>query len=126
MKNKILITTVITLGLICSIVTTNNVIAAQTTTGSSSGKATKAQLDKLAMSILKAAEKRDNAGMQPYFKEMMLKGVTSVTSPQVVAKRTPQCPPVKMELNGKKLSGKLCARMSYEYEGKIYWVGYCK
>lgn len=86
----------------------------------------KAELDELAMSILKEAERRNDAGMQPYFQEMMKKGVTAVSSPHVVAKRTPQCPPIEMELNGKRLSGSLCARMCYEYDKETYCVGYCK
>ncbi len=86
----------------------------------------KEELDRLAMSILKEAERRNNAGMQPYFQEMMKKGVTAVSSPHVVAKRTPQCPPIEMELNGRRLSGSLCARMCYEYDKETYCVGYCK
>ncbi len=97
-----------------------------TSTRGTSTRATKAQLDKLAKEMLKAAEERDNAALQIPFRKMAELGVQSVTPPEVHAKRTPTCPPVKMELNGRTLSGKLCARMSYEYEGKIYWVGYCK
>ena len=87
---------------------------------------TRKELDGLAMNILKEAERHNNAGMQPYFNEMLKKGVTAVTSPQVAVKRTPQCPPIEMELNGRMIKGSLCARMSYEYKGKDYWVGYCK
>ena len=85
------------------------------------------QLRAMAMSVLKAAENRDNAGMNKIIKQMAQKGVTSVTSPEVVAKRTPTCPPIKMELEkGRIISGSKCARFSYTYEGHDYWVGYCK
>ena len=124
MKKNLIITAVV-FGLIGVFALTNNVMAAQTTR-STSGKATKAQLDKLAREMLKAAENRDNAALQIPFRKMAELGVESVTPPEVHAKKTPNCPPVKMELNGRTLSCKLCARMSYEYEGKIYWVGYCK
>ena len=124
MKKNLIITAVV-FGLIGVFFFFINVMAAQTTK-STSGKATKAQLDKLAREMLKAAENRDNAALQIPFRKMAELGVESVTPPEVHAKKTPNCPPVKMELNGRTLSGKLCARMSYEYEGKIYWVGYCK
>ena len=125
MKKKFIILSAVVFGLIGVFAVTNSAIAAQTTK-STSGKATKAQLDKLAREMLKAAENRDNAALQIPFRKMAELGVQSVTPPEVVAKRTPNCPPIKMELNGRTISGKLCARMSYEYEGKIYWVGYCK
>lgn len=125
MKKKFIILSAVVFGLIGFFALTNSVMAAQTTK-STSGKATKAQLDKLAREMLKAAEARDNAALQIPFRKMAELGVQSVTPPEVVAKKTPNCPPIKMELNGRTISGKLCARMSYEYEGKIYWVGYCK
>ena len=83
-------------------------------------------LDTVAMAMLKAAEARDNANMQKHFKKLVEAGVETYYQPQVIAKKTPKCPPIKMELNGKNLSGKLCAKTGYVYQGKTYWVGYCK
>jgi len=114
-------------------VTTNNYAnkkpvtnLSQTKLNTSGSSGAKSQLDALAMSALKEAEKRNNNGAQSYIQKMLDKGVTGIASPEIYAKRTPQCPPIKMELNGRNLSGKLCARMGYEYKGKEYWVGYCK
>lgn len=130
MKKNVLGFAVIGLSVFCGLMFYDGVSAAQTsstsTTGSSKSTVTKKQLDTLAMSALKEAEKRNNKGMRSYIYQMMEKGVTAITTPQVVAKRTPQCPPIKMDLNGRKLSGSVCARMSYEYNNKEYWVGYCK
>ena len=83
-------------------------------------------LDSLAMSALKAAENRNNQQMNVYIRRMAEKGVTAINTPQIVAKRTPHCPPIRMELNGRQLSGSLCARMGYEYKGKMHDIGYCK
>lgn len=96
------------------------------TSVTSGGGTVEAQLDSLAMSALKEAEKRNQSGMQSYVMKMMEKGVKEMYRPQVIAKKTPQCPPIKMELNGKNLSGSLCARMGYKYNGQERWVGYCK
>ena len=98
-----------------------NVKTKPTTASSSAGP-----LDTVAMAMLKAAEARDNANMQKYFKKLAEAGVETYYQPQVIAKKTPKCPPIKMELNGKNLSGKLCAKTGYVYQGKTYWVGYCK
>lgn len=117
---------IVLVGIFCAFNFENTAISAQETTKTGSGKVTKAQLDKLAMSMLKAAEKRDNASMQMYFKKLLESGVDTVYQPQIAAKKTPQCPPIKMELNGRKLQGSLCAQTGYKYNGKEYWVGYCK
>ena len=91
-----------------------------------SGEPIQNQLKSLAMAILKAAEKRDNNAAQAYFQKMLELGITSYSNPQVATKKTPDSPPLKMELNGKNLSGNLCAKMGYVYEEQTYWVGYCK
>lgn len=91
-----------------------------------SNTSTKAQLDTLAMAALKAAERRNESEMQTYLRKMSEKGVTGISAPQIIAKQTPQCPPIKMELNGKMLSGSLCAQIGYEYNNQEYWLGYCK
>lgn len=85
-----------------------------------------AELDNLAMLALKEAEKRNQSGMQNYIKQMMNKGVNEMFQPQIIAKRTPQCPPIRMELNGMNLSGSLCAKFGYIYNNEERWVGYCK
>lgn len=84
------------------------------------------ELDSLATQMLKAAENRNNSQMQSYASQLMKKGVTSVCQPQIVAKRTPQCPPIKIQVNGSTKSGSLCALTCYEYDGTTYDVGYCK
>lgn len=88
--------------------------------------ATKAELDSLAMAVLKAAENHDDQAVQSYMYKMMEKGVTGGSDPLIMSKKTPQCPPIKMNLNGRTLSGSLCAKFAYEYNNKEYWVGYCK
>ncbi len=86
-----------------------------------------ARLDSLARSILLEAEKRNTAGMQPYFQQMQQEGVTQVSQPQVAAKATPTCQPIRMELEkGHVISGSVCARMLYVYNGKEHYVGYCR
>ena len=55
MKKKFIILSAVVFGLIGVFAVTNSAIAAQTTK-STSGKATKAQLDKLAREMLKAAK----------------------------------------------------------------------
>lgn len=92
----------------------------------SSQTTTKAQLDSLAINALKAAEKHNEADMQTYLYEMLEKGVTGLSEPQVIAKQTPNCPPIQMELNGRNLKGSLCTKMGYEFNNREYWVGYCK
>lgn len=93
---------------------------------SGAASSSKGRLDSLAMSALRAAEKRDNAGMNEIMRKMMDAGAEGFSSPQIVQKRTPHCPPIRMELNGRNLSGSMCARMGYLYKGKQYDVGYCK
>lgn len=86
-----------------------------------------AKLDSIARSILLEAEKRNDAGMQPYFQQLMQEGVTEISQPQVAAKATPTCPPIRMELEkGHVISGSVCARMLYVYKGKDHYVGYCR
>ena len=87
---------------------------------------TKAKLDSLAMSALKAAEKHDQNSMNQYIKQMATTGAEGFSTPQIVSKKTPSCPPIKMSLNGKQLSGSVCAQMGYLYKDKQYNVGYCK
>lgn len=85
-----------------------------------------AQMDSLALKMLKEAENRNNSGMKTYAVKLMELGVTSICQPQIIAKRTPQCPPIKIQVNGMTKSGSLCALTCYEYEGTTYDVGYCK
>lgn len=93
---------------------------------SSSGSSVKSQLDGIAMSILKAGERHDDAGVQAGFQKMMKMGVTAVNPPQILSKQTPKCPPIKISVNGRTLSGSRCALMGYEYNGKHHDVGYCR
>lgn len=86
----------------------------------------KAQLDSLAISVLKAAERHDEDTADLYIMKMMHIGITGLSEPQVITKQTPTCPPVEIELNGKKLKGSLCAKVGYEFKGQEHWVGYCK
>ena len=78
------------------------------------------------MSVLKAAERRDENAVDMYIMKMMDIGITGLSDPQVIAKQTPNCPPIQMELNGRHLKGSLCAKVGYEFKGREYWVGYCK
>lgn len=84
----------------------------------------KAQLDSIAMSMLRAAENHQD--IRKYQKQFMQKGVTGICPPQIHQKRTPKCPPIRLEVNGRKMSGSKCAYTCYEYNGKKYDVGYCK
>ncbi|MBQ8459446.1 hypothetical protein IJ541_05015 [bacterium] len=86
----------------------------------------KAALDSLAMSVLKAAEKRDNETMNKYIQKMMQNGAEGFSSPQIISKQTPHCPPIKIKVNGKSMSGSTCAMFGYLYKDKQYDVGYCK
>lgn len=88
----------------------------------------RAEIESLAMSILRDAESRKNNGVvdQAKLQKMMQKGVTAVCPPQISAKQTPTCPPVSINVNGRNLRGSLCAYTCYEYEGTQYDVGYCK
>lgn len=89
-----------------------------------SGDSKKAQLDSIAMQMLKAGENHQN--LAPYQKKFMDMGVTGICPPQIHQKRTPKCPPIRLEVNGRKMSGSKCAYTCYEYNGKKYDVGYCK
>ena len=86
----------------------------------------KKQLDSLALSALNAAEKHNSIKMTEYIDKMVDLGATGGTDPQIIKKQTPSCPAVKIMLNHKQLSGSLCAKMGYEYNNQVYWVGYCK
>ena len=96
------------------------------TSTSTTSSVSVSQLDAIAQRALNAAENRDQAGLNQCAKEFMDAGVNRVYPPQVVAKKTPQCPPIKMELNGTTLSGSKCVKMGYIYKGKTYWKGYCR
>ena len=86
----------------------------------------KAKLDSLAMSALKAAEKYDNEGMNNIIQTMMKNGAEVFRTPQIISKRTPHCPPIKIKVNGKSMSGSTCGMFGYLYKNKQYDVGYCK
>ena len=89
-----------------------------------SGDPVKAELDSIARQLLKAAENHQDT--VPYQMKFMKKGVDSICPPQIIAKRTPKCPPIKIQVNGRTLSGSKCALTCYQYKGKQYDVGYCK
>lgn len=91
------------------------------TTGSSKGA-----LDSMAMSVLKAAERHDNEGMNAIMQKMIKAGAEGFSSPQIISKQTPHCPPIRIEVNGRKMSGSKCGMFGYLYKGKQYDVGYCK
>lgn len=92
-----------------------------------SNTSVKSQLDSIAMSILRDAESRKGGQVdQSKLKKMSDLGATGICPPQVAAKRTPQCPPIKMPLGNRVLSGSKCASMCYVLNGKQYDVGYCK
>lgn len=86
----------------------------------------KAELDSIAMSILRAAENRDQSKQQSYMMQMMNKGVNEMCPPQIISKKTPHCPPIKIKVNNRALSGSKCALTCYKLNGKQYDVGYCK
>nr|QGT49811.1 hypothetical protein Melaina855_1980 [uncultured Candidatus Melainabacteria bacterium] len=86
----------------------------------------KAELDSLAMSILRAAENRDQSKQQAYMMQMMDKGVNQMCPPQIISKKTPHCPPITIRVNNRTLSGSKCALTCYKLNGKQYDVGYCK
>ena len=79
---------------------------------------TKAKLDSLAMSALRAAEKHNNTEMQNYMIEIMTNGADGISNPNIISKATPHCPPIKIQVNGRQLSGSTCAIMGYSYKGK--------
>ena len=94
------------------------------TTKPSSENSKKAQLDSVARQMLKAAQNHQD--ISSYQKKFMDLGATGMCPPQVISKRTPKCPPIKINVNGRSLSGSTCAITCYEYEGKQYDVGFCK
>ena len=94
-----------------------------TSSATSGGKAT---LDSMAMAALKAAERHDNEKMNEIIQKMMKAGAEGFSTPQIISKQTPHCPPIKIEVNGRKMSGSTCGMFGYLYKGKQYDVGYCK
>lgn len=83
-------------------------------------------LDTLALKMLQASEQGDDKSMRQYAVKLLENGATTVCQPQIFAKQTPQCPPVKIQVNGAIKSGSLCALTCYEYNGETYDIGYCK
>ncbi len=83
-----------------------------------------AEIDSIAKKMLKAAENRQDT--RSYQIQLMKKGVSAMCPLQITAKRTPQCPPIKIEVNGRKMSGSKCAFTCYEYEGEKHEIGWCK
>ena len=99
----------------------------QSTSNLNSGvSSVKSQLDSLAMSALKAGEAHDDAKLNEYVYKMFNLGADEIYQPQIIAKQTPHCPPIKVMINGSQKSGSLCAKMGYKYKDKEYDVGYCK
>ena len=96
----------------------------QTTSSSSTGS--KATLDSMAMAALKAAENHNDQKMNDIIQKMIKAGAEGFSTPQIISKRTPHCPPIRIEVNGKKMSGSKCAMFGYLYKGKQYDIGYCK
>jgi hypothetical protein len=90
------------------------------------GDSTKATLDSLARSVLKSAENHDDVTMNKYIQKMMKAGAEGFSSPQIISKQTPHCPPIKINVNGRQMSGSKCALFSYLYKDKQYDVGYCR
>lgn len=86
----------------------------------------KSQMDNLAMNILRAAEKHDQQGMNSNMQKMMQNGIEKFCQPQVISKRTPHCPPIKIKVNGRILSGSKCVKMCYVLDEIQQDVGYCK
>ncbi len=85
------------------------------------------ELDAIAMDILRAAEKRDDAAMQAHFQKLVKRGNIEKYIPPTIQVRPQGCPYKKyITINGRKLSGNTCADMGYEYKGKMREVGYCK
>ena len=84
------------------------------------------KLDAIAGRALNASVNHDQAALNKCSQDFVNAGVENIYPPQVVSKKTPQCPPIKMELNGRTLSGSTCVKMGYIYKGKTYWKGYCK
>lgn len=98
-----------------------------TTTQTQVPTSNKAKVDAIARAMLKAAEQRNDNEMQAQFRKLMsFEEVTGHCDPQIVEKRTPQCPPIKIKVNGRTLSGSKCAVMCYLYNDKRTDVGWCK
>lgn len=86
----------------------------------------RAVIESVCMEILRAAEAHNDEAVNKKFMQLMEYGVQSYYPPQIINKQTPNCPPIKIEVNGRALSGSMCAIMGYDYQGKMYDVGYCK
>ena len=90
--------------------------------------ATKSKLDSMGWSAIRAAAKNDYDTAGSITRKMMMNGAESVSSPNIRS-YDPTCPySVKPEitLNGKKLKGNTCVKLSYKYKNKTYDLGYCK
>lgn len=109
--------------------TTQNYFPKTNNTGVNSANnigANNAKIASYAKQALKAAENFDNETLNIYINKMGEAGMESFTNPHVLQKQTPQCPPIKINVNGKQLSGSKCVKMSYRYMGIQHDVGYCK
>lgn len=85
------------------------------------------ELDAIAMDILRAAEKRDDALMNKHFQKLVMKGNVESYYQPTIEVRPNGCPYKKhITVNGRKLTGDTCAYMGYKYKGKMREVGYCK
>ena len=103
-----------------------NSITQKVTSQQSSVQVSNSKLDSIAQRALNAAENHNQSELNKCAKEFMIAGVDRIYPPSVVSKKTPQCPPIKMELNGRTMQGSKCVKMGYMYNGKTYWTGYCK
>ena len=83
------------------------------------------KLEQLTLELLKAAEERNQSRMDEIALKMMNAGATGYIPPTIYNKKTPQCPPIKIKVNGVVKSGSHCAISGYEYNGKTYQVDYC-
>ncbi len=86
------------------------------------------ELDAIAMDMLRAAEKRDNALMNQHFQKLVKRGNVESYYQPTIQVRPKGCPYKKhITVNGRKLTGEhMCAYMGYQYKGKMREVGYCK
>jgi len=84
------------------------------------------ELDILAEAYLLSAESKDSSRMNFYYAKMIEKGATQVFNAYIYKSKSRIWPLQKMELNGKTLKGRKCAKVSYKYDNTLYWVGYCR
>lgn len=95
-------------------------------TSRKTGNTTVLNLNSLANSVLVAAINRNDSEMNSNIMQMMQSGAEAVSSPQIIFKKSDSCPPVRIRVNGKKLSGDICAVLLYLYKGERYEAGYCE